>query len=140
MMSLKSTGNWLGEWLVAILFLMIIPVFWLAIALVMSPVLIPVLIISLFCERSKILGVKVLWRKWSYNMIVSQDQSVNTILGGSLDTSVSSRVGYRSELGNGVALKMEPVINLLFKVFAGQENHCRASIERDEVHNKNWGG
>ena len=73
-------------------------------------------------------------------MFISDDQNANTVLGGDLDITVSSRVGYNAQRGNPVAINMELVIDFLFKVTTGQIGHCRASIERDERHNKHWGG
>jgi hypothetical protein len=39
-----------------------------------------------------------------------------------------------AEQGSKTAQAMAVVIDLLFKLAVGQENHCQASIERDEEH------
>lgn len=74
------------------------------------------------------------FRAYVLRLWISQDQDVNCIFMGNEDITISSRVGYLSELGSKTALCMEIVINTMFYVAAGQENHCRASIERDEKH------
>jgi len=132
--------DWFKYWTIALLFLLIVVVFWILIFIPMSPVLVPVFIASKFKEEANIFGKKVLFKQWSLNMFLSQDQAANTILGGSMDTNVSGRVGYHAIRENGIALKMEVAINLLFKILFKQENHCRASIENDEYYNVNWGG
>lgn len=86
------------------------------------------------------MGKPMLFKMWARNMFISQDQGANSMLGGSMDTHVSGRVGYHSLRGNGIALNMEKVINLIFRVFFRQKNHCRVSIENDEAYNKHWGG
>lgn len=91
-------------------------------------------------DESFIFGKVIDWKMWRYNLWIADDQNVNAMLGGDRDITVSSRVGYNARRGNGIALKMEVVINLLFKLAINQDDHCQASIERDEQHNKNWGG
>jgi hypothetical protein len=128
------------DWLVAIIFLLIVAITWLGIIVVMSPVMTPVYIISLFKEELVLFGKKILFKSWHKNMLISGDQGANTLLGGSMDNHVSGRVGYNAILGNGVALKMEIVIDLIFKVLFKENNHSRNAIERDENYNKHWGG
>jgi hypothetical protein len=43
-------------------------------------------------------------------------------------------VGYMSLNGSKTARHMERVIDWLFYIAIGQENHCRESIEYDEDH------
>jgi hypothetical protein len=130
----------LKNWFAAIVFLLIVVLFWLALFIAMSPLLIPVFLISLFKDEAVLLGKKIIFKQWARNMFISQDQGANAMLGGSMDNHVSGRVGYNAIRGNGIALKMEIVINLFFKIFFKQDNHCRAAIEFDEAYNKNWGG
>ena len=128
------------HWLIAILFLIIVVIVWALIFVVMSWALIPVFIVSKFKDDAVVFGKKVLFKSWAHNMFIAQDQAANALLGGSMDTHVSGRVGTNAIRGNKIALNMEKVINLVFKVFAGQENHCRVTIEKDEDYNKDWGG
>jgi len=133
---MKHTTNWIA----AILLLLLVVYFWLAFALVKLPVLLPAFVISKFTDESIIFNTRVHWKKYVYNMVVGDDQNTNTALGGDRDITISSRVGYNASKGNKIALNMELIINFLFKIFIGQYDHCRASIERDEKHNKDWGG
>ena len=73
-------------------------------------------------------------KDYRYGLWIAQDQDVNTILGGNPYITVSSKVGYRAEQGSKTAQAMAKVIDLLFKIAVGQENHCAESIERDEEH------
>jgi hypothetical protein len=73
-------------------------------------------------------------RRWGLSFWLWTDQGVNVILGGNEDVTVSSKVGYLQETGSKTAHTMALVINLLFKLAVNQDNHCKASIERDEEH------
>jgi len=127
------------NWFVAIVFLVIVVITWLLLFIAMSPVLLPVFLISKVKEEGTVFGKKVMFKSWALQMFISQDQGANTILGGSMDTHVSGRVGYQAIRGNGIALRMEKVINGYFKIFFKQDNHCRDAIEHDEPYHNNWG-
>lgn len=73
-------------------------------------------------------------RRYRYAMWISTDQLVNAIHNGNPDVTVSSKVGYMAEQGSKTAQAMAVVIDLLFKIAVNQDNHCQASIERDEEH------
>ena len=73
-------------------------------------------------------------RRWGLSFWLWTDQGVNVILGGNEDVTVSSKVGYMAEQGSKTAQAMAAVIDLLFKLAVNQDNHCQASIERDEEH------
>jgi len=128
------------SWAVAVILLSLVLLFWSVLFIAMSPILIPVTIASLFKDEVHFLGVNFKFLSWRYNMFISQDQGANAMLGGDMDTHVSGRVGRRAIKGNDIALKMETVINLLFKALFKESNHCRNAIEHDEKYNKNWGG
>jgi hypothetical protein len=132
--------KWIGEWVTALFFLLLVVYFWLGPTVLKAPLILIAFIISKFKKKSIIFGKKVRWGEWAYNMFIADDQNANAALGGNRDITVSSRVGYNAKRGNGIALKMEKVINLGFLVFAKQKDHCRVSIEVDEQHNKEWGG
>lgn len=70
---------------------------------------------------------------WCFTIWLANDQYINAIFKGNEDHSISGRVGYLSLNGNKPAMVMEKVIDLLFFVFTGQKNHCKESIEWDEV-------
>lgn len=78
-----------------------------------------------------------LFRNWignyTFKLWVSNDQYINSVFGGNEDHTISGRVGFYAIKGNPVALVMEFVINLIFWVAVGQKNHCRDSIEWDEM-------
>lgn len=63
-------------------------------------------------------------------ILISIDQFANVLLGGDEDHTISGRVGYAAIQGKRWALIMEKIINTLFFF---QEDHCRKSIEWDEV-------
>jgi cyclophilin family peptidyl-prolyl cis-trans isomerase len=63
-------------------------------------------------------------RKYMYNLLLSLDQLLNTILGGDPDETCSSRVGkyYKGSI-------FHKVIN---KIFFWQKDHCVESIDKTE--------
>ena len=128
------------QWFVAILFMVIVVVWWLTLFIVMSPALVPVYLISKVKEDVTVFGTYFNFKGWAYHMFISQDQAVNTILGGHMDTHVSGRVGFHAKRGNGIALKMELVIDYCFEKLLKQIGHCRNAIENDEIYSKGWGG
>lgn len=75
-----------------------------------------------------------------YGFWIVQDQAVNVVVSalllkvGNPDVTVSSKVGYMAEQGSKTAAAMAKVIDLLFKLAVNQDDHCAASIERDEAH------
>lgn len=79
-------------------------------------------------------GIHPKLRRYRYGVWIAQDQLVNAIHGGNPDITVSSKVGYMAEQGSKTAKAMTVVIDFLFKVAVNQDNHCQASIERDEEH------
>lgn len=107
------------------LILISIALIWLYIILVLSPLIVPVTIFAIIFS-----GLK----RYRYSLWISTDQLVNAIHNGNPDVTISSKVGYMAERGSKTAQTMASVIDLLFKLAVGQENHCQASIERDEEH------
>ena len=128
------------HWAYASALLLLVFILWAYLIITKLFVILPVSIIAIKRDYSVIFGKCINWKQWRYNLWISDDQNVNAMLGGDRDITVSSRVGFNAKRGNEIALKMEKVIDLLFKITINQDNHCRASIERDETHNKNWGG
>lgn len=63
-------------------------------------------------------------------LLVALDQLANTILLGSPDETISSRVGRAALRGNWIALRCECAINALF---FWDSDHCRRRIEWDEA-------
>lgn len=120
----------------AVLLFAFICAYWIVLVIVQLPVLLPVTLIACFVERTG----EVHWQRWRYNLWIGQDQAVNTMLGGDRDITVSSRIGWNAEQGSKTALLMESWLNPVWQLFTGQDNHCRRAIERDENHNKHWGG
>lgn len=107
------------------LLLLSVALVWGALIVLMLPLIIPVTVLAI--------PLKSL-RRYRYGLWISTDQLVNAIHNGNPDITVSSKVGYMAEQGSKTAAAMAAVIDLLFKVAVGQENHCQASIERDEEH------
>lgn len=135
----KHFLKWLVEWAAALILLALIIFFWACATIPKLPILIPVYITSKFTDKTRILGVDVHWHGWARNMFLSDDQAANATLGGSMDNTCSSRIGHNAARGSRIALKMELLTDMYFRLTTGQKNHCRVSIERDEKHNKNWG-
>lgn len=90
-----------------------------------------VLVAALLLRSERVsLYAKTIWE--------SDDNDIYTLIGGkNPDNTISSHVGYRSEkLGESEYLQAEWLINLVFfwQVDSnGKRNHCRRSIEYDEV-------
>ncbi|GEK08949.1 PH domain-containing protein [Pseudoalteromonas peptidolytica] len=68
-------------------------------------------------------------------VLIAIDQLANVVfLNGSEDHTISGRVGHKAKTTNKwYWLALEKFINILFFF---DKNHCRRSIERDELHNK----
>jgi hypothetical protein len=67
------------------------------------------------------------------SLLVAIDQLGNAWLGGNPDETISSRVGRAAIAGRRWALVLERVIDWLFLHLCGLPQHCRSSIEWDEV-------
>lgn len=65
--------------------------------------------------------------KYIFNILVSIDQLVNTLIGGDLDESLSSRMGKRINSGNCFGCYI--ICRILHFI---DPDHCRKSIEEDE--------
>lgn len=66
--------------------------------------------------------------RW-YKVMVSIDQTANTLLGGSEDETISARCylhNYRQPYTT-----LEKVINFLFKITIGQKDHCFKAFESE---------
>ena len=107
------------------LLLLSIALVWGFILIVLSPLMLPVTLLAI--------PIKAM-RRYRYALWISTDQLVNVIHNGNPDVTVSSKVGYMAEQGSKTAKAMAAVIDLLFKLAVNQDNHCAASIERDEEH------
>ena len=114
-------------WIKAKLLLLSVALIWAFFISIFSPIQLPITLASFLVRNERL--KRYVWGFWIW-----QDQAVNAILGGNPDVTVSSKVGYMAEQGSKTAKAMASVIDLLFKVAVGQENHCQASIERDEEH------
>ena len=70
-------------------------------------------------------------RPYLWRLLVAFDQLLNVVLlNGSEDHTISGRVGYKARLGKRRWLIAEKIINT---VFWFDPNHCRKSIEWDEI-------
>jgi hypothetical protein len=114
----------------AYLLLLSVVFFWSVLIIALSVVQIPVTLAAIFYAKA---------RGWALHIMVGQDQMVNAIHGGNMDTHISGRVGFHATRGNPIALHMEKPINLLFWILKKQVNHCRASIEHDENYHRHMG-
>ena len=65
-------------------------------------------------------------RKYLYNILISINQLINTLLGGDPDEVLSSRIGKRAKKGCKVSLFLCKILNFL------DTGHCEDAIEKDE--------
>ena len=114
-------------WLKAKALLLSVGLIWAFFICISLPIQLPITLASFLVSNERL--KRYVWGFWIW-----QDQAVNAILGGNPDVTVSSKVGYMAEQGSKTAKAMAVVIDLLFKLAVGQENHCAVSIERDEEH------
>lgn len=70
---------------------------------------------------------------WLKRVLIAFDQCWNAIFNGNEDETISSRVGKMAECGSRLGIALEGLIDCIFAVLFGQRDHCRASIERDEL-------
>ena len=112
-------------WIKAKFLLLSVAIVWLYILIALCWLIIPVTIAAIKFESL---------RRFRYSLWIATDQLVNAIHNGNPDVTVSSKVGYMAEQGSKTAIAMAYVIDLLFYIAIGQENHCAVSIERDEEH------
>lgn len=114
----------------AIFYLILVGLVWLTLILLMSAIQVPLTIAATLFKNKRL-------RKYRYNFWIWQDQGVNMFLGGNPDVTVSSQVGYMAHVENNkTAQRMAKFIDAGFKVFTGQIDHCKASIEHDEDHGR----
>lgn len=66
-------------------------------------------------------------------VLLGFDQLGNTILGGHEDETISSRVGRAALAGKKWGRLCEALLDRLFVMAGDEPNHCRRSIEWDEV-------
>lgn len=112
------------SWLKAKVLLILIALIWGTFIIWMIPLQLPI----------TVAGIHPKLRKWRYGFWIAQDQLVNAVFFGNPDITVSSKVGYMAEKGSNTAKAMAAVIDWIFYIAVGQENHCQISIERDEEH------
>lgn len=67
-------------------------------------------------------------KRYVWNVLISLDQLLNTVLGGDPDETLSSRMGKRARKGDKLGRYFCAVLDVFDK------NHCEKSIERDEGH------
>ena len=76
-------------------------------------------------------GAGIIAPKWTWNVLVSTDQFVNTLLGGDPDETISSRMGkwmsYETDL---VRRQIAKPVCWVLDIF--DSGHCSSSIEEDE--------
>lgn len=65
-------------------------------------------------------------KRYIWNILISIDQFLNTVLGGEPDETISSRMGKRARKGDKLGKCICKFLNLFDK------GHCEKSIEEDE--------
>jgi hypothetical protein len=128
--ALWSAAKQLPALVAAYLLLLSVAFWWAVLILAMGIVQWPVTIAAIFYPKLK---------PWRYHIWVGQDNAVNALHGGNMDTNVSGRIGWHAMRGSKIALHMERFVNLLFWITKGQRDHCRQSIEPDETYHRHLG-
>ena len=67
-----------------------------------------------------------MWHKWGYNILVSLDQLLNTLIGGDPDETISSRAGKALRRNRMWAKVLCRFLNLF------EKEHCKISIDKSE--------
>ena len=112
------------HWIKVKLILLSVAVVWLFFIIAMAPLILPVTVAAIWIKDL---------RTYRYKLWISQDQLVNAIHNGHPDHTISGRIGYESHKGSKTAAGLETVVDLLFKIATGEENHCYNAIEWDRV-------
>jgi hypothetical protein len=113
--------------IVAVLTLILVALIWLVETL-LTPLGWYRLVITLLSQPFKRL------RSYTLDLWIASDQHLNTIFFGTVDTTISARVGYYAAQGRIGYIMAEKIIDTLFWLAVRQKGHCRASIEPDEIH------
>ena len=69
-------------------------------------------------------------QRYIRNNLVAIDQLFNTILGGDEDETISSRAGKGRNKGLRVHTVAANCIDFIFRVFFGEQEHCKNAIEK----------
>jgi hypothetical protein len=73
-------------------------------------------------------------RGYAFDLWLASDQYINATFGGTVDTTISGRVGFYASQGREGYILAEKVIDTIFWLAVRQRGHCRSSIEPDETH------
>jgi len=76
-------------------------------------------------------------RAYLINVAVAVDQLASALTGGAADETISSRLGkaQRGDYGPWWQVATAPLrwlVDALFRLLAGHQDHCRTHIEEDE--------
>lgn len=72
-------------------------------------------------------------KQWGYNNFIALDNYRSSQLGGDPEETISSRLGKARLRGRSKTfIFLADKVDLVFKVIKDQDNHCVASIEREE--------
>ena len=69
--------------------------------------------------------------RYSRNVMIGCTQFLNILTGGHPDQSFSGRSGYNRATKGGVWVYIADFIDQLFKLVAGEKDHCLNSVEHD---------
>jgi hypothetical protein len=102
---------------------------------------VPGILIGLFCGVCLYLISKVtkdtMLNKYAFNVLITFDQAVNTICGGDVDETISSRMGKWAKNGknrHGIRKPLFIFANWIVEKF--EKNHFASASEDDEGKNK----
>lgn len=117
----------INTWLKAKIALLVITSIWASLIITM----LPLMMMARAYDNAYNLPLK---KRWLYSILIAQDILVNCILGGYFRTTISSELGNLQRLDSRTGTECAEFVNWLFRVSVGQENHCIASIEPEDIH------
>lgn len=98
------------------------------------PLLHGIIVYAIACVQKR----NIPFKEYFVNNLLTQDQTVNAILLGNVDHSLSGRIGYLALKGDEVAYYMSVVVDYIFIKLTGEEDHCLNSVEQNVVKGKNY--
>ncbi len=110
-----------------ILYLLGVGTVWLLLIAIMSPFQLPLTLLG---------WINPTLKGYRHRFWIWQDQGVNVLFGGNPDVTVSSQIGYMASKDDRAAIVMAYFVDFMFYVAVGQKEHCKASIEHDENHER----
>lgn len=72
-------------------------------------------------------------KRYVWGVLIAMTQGLNAVAGGNPDQTFSGRCAIDAANGSRWGIIREAFVDLLFAVITGERDHCRNSIEYDEI-------